>query len=96
MPHITELLHCAVLSIVIAVQHSCNVVNWIQKIVLHLTGHRQLKTLTVVIKCRPVMVVGKKCDVAVNCCLFVCLSLLTQSPLPVENIKVHMEGELTF
>ena len=98
MPHITELLHCAVLSIVIAVQHSCNVVNWIQKIVLHLTRHRQLKTLTVVIKCRPVMVVGKKCDVAVTVfvCLFVCLSLLTQSPLPAKNIKVLMEGEFYF
>ena len=73
MPHRTELLHCAVLSIVIAVQHSCNVVNWIQTIVLHLTRHRQLKTLRLVIKCRPVTVVGKKCDVAVtDVCLFVC------------------------
>jgi len=75
-PQRTEPFHCAVLSIVIAVQHSCNVVNWIQKIVLHLTWHRQLETLTVVIKCRPVTVLGKKCDVAVTvfvCQLVVCL-----------------------
>jgi len=76
-PHCSELLHCAVLSIVIAVQHSCNVVNWIQKIVLQLMCHRQLNTITVVIKCRPVTVVGKKCDVAVTAvCLFVYLYLI--------------------
>jgi len=70
VPHRTELLHCAVLSIVIAVQHNFNVVNWIQKIVLHLTGHRQLGPLTVVIKCRPVTFLGKKCDVAVTAVCF--------------------------
>jgi len=86
VPRRTELLHCAVLSKVIAVQHSCNVVNWIQKIVLHLTGHRQLKTLRVVIKCRLVTVVGKKCDVTAVCLfvrLFLCFfTLFNQSTLP--------------
>ena len=66
----------------IAVQHSgyCDVVNWIQKIVLHLTCHGQLKALTAVIKCRPFVFVEKKCDGAVSTvcsfvCLFVCLYL---------------------
>ena len=45
---------------------SCNVVNWIQKFVLHLTCHGQLKALTVVVKCRPFTFVEKKCDVAVT------------------------------
>jgi hypothetical protein len=34
--------------------------------VLHVTWHQQLKTLTVVLKCRPFVFVGKKCDVAVS------------------------------
>jgi len=83
--HRTEFLHCALLSILIAVQHSCNIVKWIQKIVLHLTGHRQLKPLRVVIKCRPVTFVEKKCDVAVT--VFVCLlSILNQSTPPADII----------
>ena len=45
---------------------SCNVVNCIQKFVLHLTCHGQLKALTVVIKCTPFTFVKKKCDVAVT------------------------------
>ena len=50
---------------------SCNVVNWIQKFVLHLTCHGQLKTLTVVVKCRPFTFVENMCDVAVTAvCLF--------------------------
>ena len=74
----SELFDCAVLSTVTAVQHSgyCDVVNWIQRTVLHLTCHGQLKALTVVIKCRPFVFVEKKCDGAVTTvCLFVCLYL---------------------
>ena len=61
------------LPIVIAVQHSgyCNVVNWIQKIVFHLTCHGQLKSLRAAIKYRPFTFVEKKFDVAVSIvCLF--------------------------
>jgi len=51
---------------------SCNVVNWIQKIVLRLTCHGQLKPLKVVVKCRMYTFVEKKCDVAVTAvCLFI-------------------------
>ena len=50
---------------------SCNVVNWIQKFVLRLTCHGQLKPLTVVIKCKQFTFVEKKSDVAVTAvCLF--------------------------
>ena len=49
---------------------SCNFVNWIQKIVLHLTCHGQLKALTVAIKCRPFTFLAKRCDVAVTAVLF--------------------------
>ena len=45
---------------------SCNVVNWIQKFVLHLTCHGQLKPLAVVIKCRSFTFVENTCDVAIN------------------------------
>jgi len=81
---------------VTAVQHSgyCDVVNWIQKIVLHLTCHGELKALTLVIKCRPFRFVEKKCDGAVS--LFVCLSLFNQSILPAGIIQVQMKGELIF
>ena len=48
--------------------------NWVQKIVLHLTCHGQLKALTVEIKCKQFVFVEKKCDVVVSIvCLFVCL-----------------------
>ena len=79
----------------IAVQHSgyCNVVNWIQKIVFHLTCHGQLKALTVVIKCRPFTFVEKQDDDPV---ITVCLSLFNQSTLPADIIYVQMEGELVF
>ena len=64
--------------------------NWIQRIVLHLTCHGQLKVLTVVIKCRPFVCVEKKCDGAVSTvclfvCLFVCLSLFEKSNFPADG-----------
>jgi len=46
--------------------NSCNVVNWIQKIVFHRTCHGQLKPLTVVIKYRLFMFVEKEDDDPVN------------------------------
>ena len=65
---------CAVSSDSGTAQHSCNGVNWIQKIVFHLTCHGQVEPLTVVIKCRPFTLVEKKCDVEVSTvCLFDCL-----------------------
>ena len=77
----SELFVCAVWLIVTAVQHivdSCNVVNWILKIVLHLACHRQ--QFSVVIKCRHFTFVKKECDVAVSTvCLFVCYLCLTNS-----------------
>ena len=93
----SELSVCAVWLIVTAVQHivySCNVVNWILKIVLHLACHRQLKPLTVVIKYRAFTSVHKKYDVAVSIVgLFVCLfvlvcglSLFNQSTLPAHTL----------
>ena len=83
---------CAVSSDSGTAQHSCNVVNWIQKIVFHLTYHGQVEPLTVVIKCRRFTLVEKKCDVAVSTvCL---LSLFNESPLPADIIQVQTEDEL--
>ena len=80
---------CAVSSDSGTAQHtvdSCNGVNWIQKIVFHLTCHGQVEPLTVVIKCRPFTLVEKKCDVAVSTvCLFVCLFYLT-NPLCLQTL----------
>jgi len=74
----------------VTAQHSgyCNVVNWILKIVLHLTCHGQLKALTVVIKYRPFVFVRKKCDGAVSLFvgLLICLSPFNQSTLPADII----------
>ena len=67
------------LSTVTAVQHSgyCDVVNWVLKIVLHLTCYGELKVLTAVIKCRPFVFVDKKCDGAVGTvCLFILIAAI--------------------
>ena len=49
---------------------SCNVVNWIQKFVMHLMCLGQLKPLRVVVKCRLYTFVEMKCDVAVTAVSF--------------------------
>jgi len=75
--------------IVIQVQHrmdNCNIVNWIQKIVYHLTCHPQLNAHTVVLKYRTFTFTfaEKKYEVAVSAvCL---LSLFNQSTLPADII----------
>jgi hypothetical protein len=78
--------------------HIGNSVNWIQKIVLHLTCNGQLKALAVVLKYRPFVVVEMKDGVAVSTvCLLVCLlPLFNQSTLPADIISVEMEGEMNF
>ena len=73
---------------------SCNVVNWTQKIVLHLTCHGQLKALTVVLKCRPFTFLPKKCDVAVTAVFR--LTSFNQSPLPADIIYLQMEVHVKF
>jgi hypothetical protein len=75
--------------------HIGNIVNWIQKIVLHLTCNGQLKPLTVVSKYRPFVVVEKRDGVVGSIvCLLVCLSPFNQFILPAAIISVEMEVEL--
>ena len=62
--------------ILVAVQHTVdigNIVNWVQKIVFHLTCNGQLKPLKIVLKYRPFVFVDMKGAVAVStvCLLFV-------------------------
>jgi len=88
----SELFVCAVWLIVTAVQHivdSCNVVNWILKIVLHLACHRQLKPLTVVRKYRPYIFVEKKDDIAAST---VCLLSLFNQQLSLHTHNTGADG----
>ena len=87
---------CAVWLIVTAVQHivdSCNVVNWILKIVLHLACHRQQQPLSVVINYRLFTFVHKKYNVVVSTvCWFVYLYLT--NPLSLHTHYTGADGRL--
>ena len=71
--------------ILVAVQHTVdigNILNWVQKIVFHVTCNGQLKPLTVVLKYRPFVFVEFKVGVAVST---VCYLYLT-NPLCLQTL----------